>query len=351
MLKPRLIAIGVFQRTKLKVGVETMVSQVGSLARVELLQSLAAGEIQLAFQPQVDLSTKKIVAFEGVARWHHPKLGQLSPGLFFSLAAKEGLIGVMSRTLAAQAARAVYTWRNHGYGIDIAINISMSDVIDPGYGRDLNDCVVSEGSRPEWIILEIDEEELACTGARGLTCLEILSGLGFKIALDAKGPPSLALDKRARALFCQLKCGGSTMLTVASRLHSVGASAFMRRIQAAQATGIPVVAVGAESAKAIRQCCRIGFTRLQGHFVSPPLGFQAASEMLREQPSALNREDEALPEPEVEMPRLAVSLEPSQEPDPIELTPEPPHKPLQLFSFEDLPDPDQTSSEAAQSAL
>ncbi len=65
-----------------------MVSQVVSLARVELLQSLAAGEIQLAFQPQVDLTSKEIVAFEGVARWHHLKLGQLSPGLFFSLAAK-----------------------------------------------------------------------------------------------------------------------------------------------------------------------------------------------------------------------------------------------------------------------
>lgn len=324
-----------------------MVTQVVSLARVELLQSLAAGEIQLAFQPQVDLSTKEIVAFEGVARWHHPKLGILTPGLFFSLAAKEGLIGVMSRTLAAQAARAIYTWRNHGYDVNVAINISMTDVIDPGFARDLTACVVSEGARPEWIVLEIDEEELACTGNQGLACLEILAGYGFKIALDAKGPPSLALDKRARALFCQLKCGGSTMLTVAARLHSVGASAFMRRIQAAQAAGMPVVAVGAESAKAISQCYRIGFTRLQGHFVSPPLSFQAASEMLREQPSGLEPNFDEIAEPEIATPTLEAPAEPAPEPDPIELTPDFPHKPLQLFSFEDLPDPDQTSFEAA----
>jgi EAL domain-containing protein (putative c-di-GMP-specific phosphodiesterase class I) len=324
-----------------------MVTQVVSLARVELLQSLAAGEIQLAFQPQIELSTEKIVAFEGVARWHHPKLGILSPGLFFSLAAKEGLIGVMSRTLAAQAARAIYTWRNHGYGIDVAINISMTDVLGPGFARDLANCVANEGAKAEWIVLEIDEEELTCTGTQGLACLEILADFGFKIALDAKGPPSLALDKRARALFCQLKCGGSTMLAVASRLHSVGASAFMRRIQAAQGAGMPIVAVGAESAKAVRQCYQIGFTRLQGHFISLPLSFQSASQILLEQPSELEADDDRQPGSEAEPPTLEVALESAQEPDLDEQTTQPPHKPLQLFSFEELTEPNQAGAEAA----
>lgn len=324
-----------------------MVTQVVSLARVELLQSLAAGEIQLAFQPQVDLRTKEIVAFEGVARWNHPKLGQLSPGLFFSLAAKEGLIGVISRTLAAQAARAVYIWRNQGYRIDIAINVATSDVMDPGFARDLHACVLSEGARPDWMILEIDEEELVCAGASGLTCLEILAGYGFKIALDAKGPPSLALDKRARALFCQLKCGGSTMLSVASRLHSVGASAFMRRIQAAQAAEMPVVAVGAESARAIRQCYQIGFTRLQGHFVSPPLSFQAASALLLEQPSGLDDMQSQSPEGEETLGSEKIEsavLDASEVHEPKPVTP---RGPLQLFSLEDLTETDPANSAAA----
>lgn len=337
--------------TRRRIKFETMVTQVVSLARVELLQSLAAGEIQLAFQPQVDLSTKAIVAFEGVARWHHPKLGQLSPGLFFSLAAKEGLMGVISRTLGAQAARAVHTWRSHGYKIDIAINVGITDVMDPTFGKDLHDCVASEGARPEWMILEIDEEELVCTGAQGLACLEILAGYGFRVALDAKGPPSLALDKRARSLFCQLKCGGPTMLAVASRLHSVGASAFMRRIQAAQAAGMPVVAVGAESAKAIRQCYQIGFTRLQGHFIAPPLSFQVASEMLLEQPSGLDDSPESYgPEscgPDSELASEGKSADLSPEIVATTTLKVTSHRPLQLFSLEDIAEPEQHNSEAA----
>ena len=323
-----------------------MVTQVVSLARVELLQSLAAGEIQLSFQPQVDLNSKAIVAFEGVARWHHPKLGQLSPGLFFSLAAKEGLIGVISRTLAAQAARAVFSWRNQGQIIDVAINVSTSDVMDPGFGRDLQDCVLSEGAKPEWMILEIDEEELVCAGNQGLACFEILAGYGFRIALDTKGPPSLALDKRARALFCQLRCGGSTMLSVASRLHSVGASAFMRRIQAAKAAGMPVVAVGAETAKAIRQCYQIGFTRLQGHFVSPPLSFQAASAMLFEQVGRVEDTVDWVEESEA-APALQTCVPSDRAPKTLNPAHSGVRSPLHLFSLEDLTDVEKENTEAA----
>jgi hypothetical protein len=137
------------------------------------------------------------------------------------------------------------------------------------------------------------------------------------------------------------------MLTVASRLHSVGASAFMRRIQAAQGAGMPVVAVGAESSKAIRQCYQIGFTRLQGHFVSLPLSFQSASHMLLEQPAGLEADDEPLPAAEVAPPTEEIALGPALETEPVEQTPQPPHKPLQLFSFEELTEADQVGSEAA----
>ena len=121
----------------------------------------------------------------------------------------------------------------------------------------------------------------------------------------------------------------------------------MRRIQAAQGAGMPVVAVGAESSKAIRQCYQIGFTRLQGHFISLPLSFQSASQMLLEQPSGPEVDDELMPQSEVEGTTLEAALEPAQKPELVEHSPQPPHKPLQLFSFEELTETDQAGSEAA----
>jgi hypothetical protein len=63
-------------------------------------------------------------------------------------------------------------------------------------------------------------------------------------------------------------------LSVASQLHSVGASGFMRRLDAARAANLPVVAVGAESQAAMNLCVELGFTRLQGKIISMPVSVE-----------------------------------------------------------------------------
>ena len=251
-----------------------------SFARAELLKAIESGAIRLAFQPQIDLASQKIVSFEGVARWHHDRLGVLTPGLFLGLAAREGLLDAISRTLFADAALAVASWRARGYAVQVAINLSASDITDPQFGPDILSIVRSFGALPHWIVLEASEEGLAFSGESGFAGLEALARLGFKIALDAKGPPIVALDKRARSLFCQLKCGGTTMLSVASQLHSMGASSFMRRLDAARAAGLPVVAVGAETQDSIELYTRLGFTRLQGKIISMPVSVEMCSQFL-----------------------------------------------------------------------
>jgi EAL domain-containing protein (putative c-di-GMP-specific phosphodiesterase class I) len=253
-----------------------------SLARAQLLRAVETGAIRLAFQPQIDLHTQKIVSFEGVARWHHDELGVLTPGLFLGLAAREGLLSVISRTLMADAARAVASWRARGFGVQVSVNLSVSDITDPDFGHDIAAIVAGFGALPHWIVLEASEEGLAFAGERGYAGLESLARLGFKIALDAKGPPIVALDKRGRALFCQLKCGGTTMLSVASQLHSMGASSFMRRLDAARNAGLPVVAVGAEVKDSLDLYKNLGFTRLQGKIISMPVSIEECTRFLEQ---------------------------------------------------------------------
>jgi EAL domain-containing protein (putative c-di-GMP-specific phosphodiesterase class I) len=259
-----------------------MITDPVSFARAELLRAIETGAIRLAFQPQIDLTTQKIVSFEGVARWHHEKLGILTPGLFLGLAAREGLLSLISRTLMADAARAVASWRARGFAVQVGVNLATADITDPAFAEDCLNIVHGFGALPHWIVLEASEEGLAFSGEKGFEGLEALAKLGFKIALDAKGPPIVALDKRGRALFCQLKCGGTTMLSVASQLHSMGASSFMRRLDAAHAAGLPVVAVGAETRDSIDLYKRLGFDRLQGKIISMPVSIEACTHFLEQ---------------------------------------------------------------------
>lgn len=287
-----------------------MASAVVSSAHQELLHGVETGAIRLAFQPQIDISSQQIVGFEGVARWYHPKLGTLTPGLFLGLASREGLLPTISRALARDAAKAVCSWRARGYRVDIGINLSASDMTDPKFGTDILAVIRAEGALPHWIILEASEESLTFAGEPAHAGLEALARLGFKIALDAKGPPTIALDKRSRALFCQLKCGGTTMLRVASKLHGVGGSGFMRRLDAARAAGLPVVAVGAESQAAMNLCAQLGFDRLQGKIISMPVSLERSIDLLAHVGSHVGAHDDE-PAP---LPKVVVTQDPAPVP-------------------------------------
>jgi EAL domain-containing protein (putative c-di-GMP-specific phosphodiesterase class I) len=291
-----------------------MGSESVSFARAELLAAFESKAIRLAFQPQIDLETQQIVGFEGVARWFHPKLGILTPGLFLGLAAREGLLDIMSRTLIEDAANAVCSWRARGHKVSVGVNLSSKDMTDPQFGEDIVAIVRAAGALPQWIVLEASEESLIFAGEPAMRGLECLKGLGFKIALDARGPATIALDKRARALFDQLKCGGTTMLAVASQLHRVGASAFMQRIAAARAANLPVVAVGAESQKALKLCAELGFTRLQGKVISMPVSVEKCVHFL-EQVGTPAMQDE--PETVAPSREKEITHEPTPEASPV----------------------------------
>jgi EAL domain-containing protein (putative c-di-GMP-specific phosphodiesterase class I) len=290
-----------------------MGSQSVSFARAELLNAFEGKAIRLAFQPQIDLATQQIVGFEGVARWHHPKLGILTPGLFLGLAAREGLVDQLSRALIEDAAKAVCSWRARGHRVTVGVNLSSQDMTDPAFGNDILAIVRATGALPHWIVLEASEEALMFAGEPAMRGLEVLKGLGFQIALDARGPATIALDKRARALFSQLKCGGSTMLAVASQLHSVGASAFMQRVTAARGAGLPVVAVGAESQEALKLCGALGFTRLQGKIISMPVSLEKCIHFLEHVGVPLDVEDEVA----VDLAPVDVAPFPIEEPKPV----------------------------------
>lgn len=316
-----------------------------SLAHAELLAGLETGAIRLAFQPQIDLSSQQIVGFEGVARWHHSKLGVLTPGLFLGLAAREGLSGAISRALVADAAKAVCSWRARGHKVDVGVNLSAADMTDPTFGPDILAAVRAQGALPHWLILEANEESLTFVGEPAFAGLETLAKLGFKIALDAKGPPSVALDKRARALFCQLKCGGTTMLAVASKLHAAGASGFMRRLDAARAAKLPVVAVGAESQAAMSLCAEVGFDRLQGKIISMPVSLDRSVQFLEQIGAHMAVQDDQ-PEPvPVQQPASVALPKPAHEWQPVSRTAS-----LTMFSVDFVSNDDDPAAKSSEVA-
>src|SRR3984957_11469595 len=98
--------------------------------RAELPGALRGGQVVGYFQPEVELSTGRLVAAELLARWEHPDLGILQPALFLPLAEELGLMGELSRLMLRQALAQHRAWAAAGWAVPVSVNIGPGCVAD-----------------------------------------------------------------------------------------------------------------------------------------------------------------------------------------------------------------------------
>src|SRR5215472_19241513 len=101
--------------------------------RAELPGALRGGQVAGYFQPQVELSTGRLVAAEVLARWEHPEFGILQPAVFIPLAEELGLMGELSRRMLRQALAQHRAWAAAGWVVPISVNIDAGCVTDAAF--------------------------------------------------------------------------------------------------------------------------------------------------------------------------------------------------------------------------
>src|SRR5690606_39111396 len=99
------------------------------LTRIEqaLRRAIAAKEVEPYFQPIVDLTTRRILGFEAVARWTDAEMGQIPPAVFISIAEERGFVGKLSECVLQKAALAANHWPENCY---LSFNLSPSQLVD-----------------------------------------------------------------------------------------------------------------------------------------------------------------------------------------------------------------------------
>src|SRR5690606_32689799 len=92
--------------------------------KADLKQAVQTKSLSLAFQPLLDITTRRVVSCEALARWEHPELGQISPAVFIPLAEEMGIICDITEWVLESAARECAGWPG---GVGVAVNISARD--------------------------------------------------------------------------------------------------------------------------------------------------------------------------------------------------------------------------------
>jgi diguanylate cyclase (GGDEF)-like protein len=166
------------------------------------------GELGLVYQPVVELhdapapvagvSGRTVIGVEALLRWHHPVLGQISPAEFIPVAEEVGLVAALDRWVLATAVRQLASWLSAGHDVWAAVNISVRDLRDPGYARQVLAELERHQVPPHRLVLEVTEHAIAVDLEAIASRLSALRAAGVRIALDDFGAGYSALGQLRR---------------------------------------------------------------------------------------------------------------------------------------------------------
>lgn len=176
------------------------------LARRELEAELrlahAEAAFELYYQPQHRISDRKLVGYEALIRWHHPRRGIVTPGEFIQLAEDTGLIVPMTHWIIRQACQEALTWREE---LTVAVNISASHLRGDDLVETVHDALEASGLAPSRLELELTETVLVERAEQARVVLERLHALGVRLALDDFGTGYSSLSNLWRLPFDRIK--------------------------------------------------------------------------------------------------------------------------------------------------
>ena len=248
----------------------------------ELKRALEHDQLELHYQPQVEIVSGRIVGMEALVRWNHPERGLLHASAFIPAAEKAGLTTVVGNWVLDQACRQMRKWRDEGVAPPvIAINLSLTQVRS---SRELVRAV--RGSTLRWDIepsaLEFDVTEgtLAQATLSHNDVLTQLRELGARIALDDFGTEYSSFEYLRAYDVSHLKIARSF---VSSALDDPHSAAIIRSIvNLARELGIGVIAEGVETKEQRTMLAATGSPpRAQGHFYSEAVDARRAGDLLR----------------------------------------------------------------------
>jgi diguanylate cyclase (GGDEF)-like protein/PAS domain S-box-containing protein len=244
--------------------------------RSDLLGALEGDQFAVHYQPIYELTSRRVVAFEALLRWTHPRRGPVPPDVFIPLAEETGAIVPIGHWVLEQSCRELARWGAGGQRVRVNVNLSPVQLQQPHLARELLDIVHESGVDPGDVCLEVTEHsylrEDVTEGAA------VLRSAGLHFALDDFGTSYSSLNYLKWFPIDLLKVDRSFVGGVAGSDTDRG---IVRAVLAiADSLRLGVIAEGVETEEQLSALVDLGCVLGQGHLLSPPLTPDAAAALL-----------------------------------------------------------------------
>ncbi|GIE80854.1 hypothetical protein Aph02nite_68040 [Actinoplanes philippinensis] len=245
----------------------------------ELRRAVAEHEFTVDFQPIVDLGTGEVLAAEALARWHHPDQGSLSPVRFLETVERSGQLPAFADAVLEQSLIARQTWRDAGFDLPIAVNVSPRSLLDPTFPGAVLARLARHDTPADRLVLELTETLTVSQLDVVERTLAELRNAGVRLAIDDFGTGVSSLSVLSRIPVHQLKIDREFVAAVET---SAEAAAVVRTtVDLARNLHLTVVAEGVESEPQRRALWALGCIAGQGHLFARPYSAARFAGMLQ----------------------------------------------------------------------
>lgn len=231
----------------------------------DLREALGRSELEVFYQPLINLESESACGFEALLRWRHPERGMISPAVFIPIAEELGLIVAMGEWVLNRACADAAAWPGH---LKVAVNLSPIQFQSPGLVASVRHALLMSKLPASRLELEITESALLQDSQTVLAVLHELGALGLRIALDDFGTGYSSLSYLRSFPFSKLKIDQSFIKDIAFRADC---EAIVRSVNdLARTLGMTTTAEGVETDEQLERLRQVGCTEVQGFLFDRP---------------------------------------------------------------------------------
>lgn len=245
----------------------------------ELRQALEGGELEMYYQPKIDIASARVVGVEALVRWQHPRHGLIYPEEFIGMAERTRLIRPLTLWVMKQAFDDCAAWHSQGLELAVSINFSAKDLSDPELPDIIAGCSAAAHIEPQWFVFEITESSIMTDPDRVLTVIERIHAMGFNLSIDDFGTGYSSLAYLKKMPVSELKIDKSFVMDM---LNSENDAVIVRTaVDLAHNLGIKVTAEGVENEDTLQALRAYGCDVAQGYHIGRPMTASAMLEWLK----------------------------------------------------------------------
>ncbi len=245
----------------------------------ELRLALRREQIEMVYQPIVDLKSGGVIGCEALLRWNHHCRGKVSPADFMPLAEEAGITGAIGQWTLDEACGQINEWRHLGIDMDfISINIASSQVNDPHFLEMASEAITKNALDPTALMFEISEKVALQQLEQTTIFLQQAHNLGVRCAIDDFGSSGSNYSYIRDLPIDTLKISRKAFLTVANAQEQT--KLLKALIGIGEVLGLNVVAVGVELTQQEKVLRELGCDAAQGFLYAKPMSAESITDAL-----------------------------------------------------------------------